>query len=142
MNDTIKLLRECNSGIKMGNGAIKNVLPHVKSYNLKKALTACSDEHTALAQKAQELLRQNGAQSKEAHPVAQVMSEMKIKGKLLVSPSESTVADLMTDGCDMGIKYLTKYLNKYENASDEARGIAEEIIAAEERLECHLRDYL
>lgn len=142
MNDTVMLLRECNAGIKMGNDAINRVLPHVKSYNLKKALNACLDEQATLGDKAHRLLTENGADTKNAHPIAQVMSDIKIKSKLLLAPDESTVADLMTDGCDMGIKSLTKQLNKYKNASDEARAVAEDVIAAEERLECQLRDYL
>ena len=142
MNETVKLLRECNAGIKMGNDAIDYVLPHVKSYNLKKALSTCRDEHTSLGERTAKLLEENGSDTKNAHPVAKLMSEIKIKGKLMMEPHESTVADLMTDGCDMGIKSLTKQLNKLKNASDEARGVAEEIIAAEERLECHVRDYL
>ena len=142
MNDTVMLLRECNAGIKMGNDAINQVLPHVKSYNLKKALNACLDEQAALGDKTHKLLIENGADTKNAHPVAKMMSDMKIKSKLLMDPAESTVADLMTDGCDMGIKSLTKQLNKYKDASDEARAVAEDVIAAEERLECQLRDYL
>ena len=142
MDDTVKLLQECNAGIKMGNDAINQVMAHVKSYNLKKALNACFDEHAALGDRAHRLLSECGADTKNVHPMAKVMSDMKIKGRLWVSPTESTVADLMTDGCDMGIKSITKQLNKYKNASDEARGIAEDLIAAEERLECHLRDYL
>lgn len=142
MNDTVKLLRECNAGIKMGNDAINHVMPHVKSYNLKKALNACLDEHRALGDKTHRLLIESGADTKNAHPMAKMMSDMKIKGKLLIDPTESAVADLMTDGCDMGIKSITKQLNKYKEASDEARGIAEDLISAEERLECHLRDYL
>ena len=142
MNDTVMLLRECNAGIKMGNDAIEKVLPHVKSYNLKKALNACQIEQNALGEKAHRLLSEAGADTKPAHPIARMMSDVKIKGRLMIEPGESTVADLMTDGCDMGIKSLTKQLNKYKNASDEARSVAEEIIAAEEKLECQLRDYL
>ncbi len=141
-NDTVKLLRECNSGIKMGDSAINHVLPYAKSYNLKKALNACRDEHATLGDKTHRLLIASGAETKDPHPMAKMMSDMKIRTKLMMSQSESTVADLMTDGCDMGIKSLTRYLNQYKKASDEARGIAEELISAEERLEYHLRDYL
>ena len=141
-NDTVKLLKECNSGIKMGDSAIGKVMPHVKSGNLKKALNACRDEHATLGDKTHRLLLENGAQTKDPHPLIRMMSDMKIQGKLMMDPSEKTVADLMTDGCDMGIKSLTKYLNQYKGASDEAKYITEELIAAEERLECHLREYL
>ena len=38
MNDTVRLLRECNAGLKMGENAIERVLPHVKSEELRTAL--------------------------------------------------------------------------------------------------------
>ena len=141
-NDTVKLLRECNSGIKMGTSAIKQVMPYAKSYGLRAALNACLDEHKTLGDKTHGLLLCHKSDTKDPHPTAHMMSDMKVKGKLLMSRSEHTVADLMTDGCDMGIKSLTKYLNTYTRASDDARAIAEELIAAEEKLECKLRDYL
>ena len=33
--DTIKLLRECDAGIKMGVSSIDDVLPHTKSKDLR-----------------------------------------------------------------------------------------------------------
>ncbi|MBR5242041.1 MAG: hypothetical protein IKV20_02770 [Clostridia bacterium] len=141
-NDTVKLLKECNTGIKMGTSAMNQILPYARSYGLKCALSACLDEHTALGEKTARLLSKEGIEAKDTRPIVKAMSTVKIKTKLMMSGSESTVADLMTDGCDMGIKSLTKNLNAYKRASDEARGIAEDLIAAEERLECKLRDYL
>ena len=141
-NDTVKLLKECNSGIKMGTSAMKRIIPYAKSYGLKNALSACLDEHAALGEKTTKLLNREGIDAKDSHPIVNVMSTVKIKTKLMISGSEHTVADLMTDGCDMGIKSLTKNLNIYKRASDEARGIAEDLVASEERLECKLRDYL
>jgi hypothetical protein len=37
-NDTVKLLHECNSGIKMGKSAIEKVLPHAKDDELRRSL--------------------------------------------------------------------------------------------------------
>lgn len=141
-NDTVKLLKECNTGIKMGTSAMNQILPYAKSYGLKCALSACLDEHTALGEKTARLLNKEGLEARDTRPLVKAMSTVKIKTKLMLSGTESTVADLMTDGCDMGIKSLTKNLNACKRASDEARGIAEDLIAAEERLECKLRDYL
>ena len=47
-NDTIKLLRECDAGVKMGIASIKDVLDYVKSEDLKTALSDCKDEHQKL----------------------------------------------------------------------------------------------
>jgi hypothetical protein len=69
------------------------------------------------------------------------MSEMKIAAKM-IAPTESTIADVMTDGCDMGIKSLSRYINKYKNADMDSREIANKLILIEDTLERGLRIYL
>ena len=140
--DTIKLLRECNAGIKMGQDAIKQVLPHVKSQDLKRSLEVCQNTHASLGDETHRLLLDHNAETKDAHPMARAMSNMKIGAVMMANESDNKIADLMTDGCDMGIKSLTKYLNKYKNASDDAKNIAKRIIASEEYLESKMRAFL
>lgn len=141
-NDTVRLLRECNAGIKMGEDAIKKVLPSVKSGELKNSLEVCKNTHAALGDQTHELLLRYKADTKDPHPVARMMSGMKIRTKMMMNASDRTIADVMTDGCDMGIKSLSKYLNEYKNADSEARNLAKRIIASEEYLETRIRDFL
>ena len=54
--DTIRLLRECDAGIKMGITSIDDVLPYVSSPDLKQNLSACKNSHTALKSEIQTLL--------------------------------------------------------------------------------------
>ena len=46
--DTIKLLRECDAGIKMGVSSIDEVLDYVSSKKLKEVLTDCRAKHIRL----------------------------------------------------------------------------------------------
>ena len=140
--DTVKLLRECNAGIKMGEDAIKQVLPKAENKELRRALEACKDAHAALADETHSMLIRFGANTKDPHPILRMMSGMKIKMRLSMRPTDTEIADLMTDGCDMGIKSLHKYLNEYKGAVKDARSIAGRIIASEEFLESGLRSYL
>ena len=55
-SDTIKLLRECDAGVKMGVSSIDEVLDQVKNREFKERLTACRDEHQALDRELQALL--------------------------------------------------------------------------------------
>lgn len=134
MNDTVKLLKECNAGIKMGVTSISRVMPHVKNKELKTSLNKCKDEHAELGNRTHRMLLAYKAETKEPHPVARAMSDMKIRGMLMMKNSEKTVADLMTDGCNMGVKSLYKYLNQYKNASEESKNIARSIISSEKAL--------
>lgn len=140
--DTINLLRECNAGIKMGEDAIKQVLPHAKNNEMKHILEVCKNTHAALGDETHALLLNHGADTKDAHPIARTMSSMKICAKMMAKESDKTIADLMTDGCDMGIKSLSRYLNKYKNAEESAKTIAKRLIASEEYLETKMRNYL
>ena len=140
--DTINLLRECNAGIKMGEDAIKNVLPHAKSDELKHTLNVCKNTHATLGDETHEMLLKYGADTKDLHPIARGMSNMKIFTSMLTNETDKKIADLMTDGCDMGIKSLSKQLNKYKNADDSAKNIAKRLIASEEYMETKLREFL
>ena len=67
---------------------------------------------------------------------------MKTTVKLVMNESDKTIADLMTDGCNMGVKSLEKYLNQYKAADDEAKNIAKELIGSEEKLLREIKRYL
>ena len=56
--------------------------------------------------------------------------------------SDSTIADLMTDGCNMGVKSLNKYLNQYEAADEVSKDIAKRLINLEEKLAVDIRQFL
>ena len=140
--DTIKLLRECDAGIKMGVSTIDEVLDYVKSEELKKYLNAAKDEHDRLDTKLQKLLEKYKDDGKEPNPIAKGMSWMKTNMKLVMNESDGTIADLITDGCNMGVKSLNKYLNEYAAADEESKDICKKLIKIEEDLEKQMRDFL
>ena len=142
MTDTINLLRECNAGIKMGESAIKQLLPHAKNEELRHTLEVCKNTHATLGDETHAMLLSHGADTKDPHPVIRSMSSMKICAKMMTNESDKSIANLMTDGCDMGIKSLSRYLNKYKNADDDAKNIAKRLISSEEYLENKLRAFL
>ena len=141
-NDTVKLLRECDAGIKMGILSIDEALPSVTNEQLKQALAASKQEHENLKNEVTSLLNTLNADGKEPNPVAKTMSWMKTNIKLTVDHADQAVADLITDGCNMGVKTLHRYLNQYANAEENAKDIARRLIAAEEKLAVDLRCFL
>ena len=140
--DTVKLLRECDAGVKMGISSIEDVIGHVKSSALKKYLDDCKDEHEQLEDEIKSLLDKYSDDGKNPNPIAKGMSWMKTGVKLAVDESDATIADLMTDGCNMGVKSLNKYLNEYEAASEKTKDICKRLINLEEKLAVDIRDYL
>lgn len=140
--DTIKLMRECDAGIKMGVKSIDDVLDHVKSPDLKQLLNACKDEHCKLDKELGQLLDQYGDDGKDAGFIAEAMAKMKTEMKLQMEKSDRTIADLMTDGCNMGVKSLSKYLNQYAAADEKSKDITKRLINLEAQLAIDIRKFL
>ena len=140
--DTVKLLRECDAGVKMGVSSIDEVLEYVKSEKLKKYLTDCKEEHEKLNREIQEQLERYKDDGKEPNPIAKGMSWMKTNIKLSLHESDHTIADLITDGCNMGVKTLNRYLNEYKAADEFSKDIAKRLINLEEQLAIDIRAYL
>ena len=140
--DTVKLLRECDAGAKMGVASIDEVLQYVSSERLKKALSDCKDEHDALNREIQEQLEKYRDDGKDPNPIAKGMSWMKTNVKLAMNDSDHTIADLITDGCNMGVKSLNRYLNQYKAADEVSKDIAKRLINLEEQLAIDIRAFL
>ena len=141
-NDTVRLLRECDAGVKMGVASIEDVLKYVKSDDLRGRLNACKSEHEMLGREIDIYLAECGDDGKSPNPIAKGMSWIKTTVKLGMHEDDKTVADLMIDGCDMGVKSLSRYLNQYVAADERAKDIARRLIATEESLGRDIRGYL
>lgn len=142
MEDTVNLLKECDAGTKTAVNSIKEVLDNVKSEQLLTKLTECLHEHEEIGNEIDELLKENNSQGKEPNPMARAMSWIKINFKMLEKGDDKTIANLMTDGCNMGIKQLSSYLNEHTNADEKAKRLAKRLIKSEERLIEDLKAYL
>ena len=140
--DTVRLLRECDAGVKMGVASIDQVIDYVKSDTMRHDLASCKAEHTKLGNEIHSLLNKYQDDGKEPNPMAKGMSWLKTNMKLKMERKDSTIADLMTDGCNMGVKSLNKYLNEYKAASEVSKDITKRLINLEERLAIDMRDYL
>lgn len=141
-DDSVKLLRECNAGIKMGVSSLEDVLKHVQSDGLRELLEKSKATHTKLGNTTHEYLNKYHDEGKEPAMMAKVMSKMKTSMKLDDEGPDSEIANLITDGCNMGVKSLYKYLNKYPKAENKIRDLARDVADAEETLVKELRDYL
>ena len=140
--DTIRLLRECDAGVKMGVASIDDVIDRIANSKMADILIECKKEHEKLNDEIKKLLDKYHDDGKDPNPIAKGMSWMKTNVKMAVEDSDNTIADLMTDGCNMGVKSLNKYLNKYEAADEVSKDITKRLINLEEKLAIDLRVFL
>ena len=141
-DDTIKLLKECDAGSKMAVTSIDDVLEDVQDEKLKKLLIESKEHHTKIGNEIHEQLNKNCVEGQEPNAMARGMSWMKTNLKLGFDESDKTVADLLTDGCNMGVKSLHRYLNQYSAADENSKSVAKRLAESEERLAIDMRAFL
>lgn len=140
--DTLHLLSECAAGTDMAIRSLEDVLKNAPDGPLQQTLRKSKRQHEQLAAQTQSLLYAQGKAAKPANAAARAMSWMKAEAMLAMKPGDATTAELISDGCSMGIKSLARYCNQYPAASEQARGIARELIELEDRLVKTMRPYL
>ncbi|MGN1092597.1 MAG: hypothetical protein ACI4RS_02980 [Monoglobaceae bacterium] len=141
-SDTIDLLQQCNLGIKMGVTTIDDVLDKVDNDTFRSLLCSSKEEHQRLGSETHEMLNNYQDEAREPSPMAKTMSWMKSNIMISMKDSDNTIADLVTDGCNMGVKTLNKYLNQYTAAEERAKDVAKKLINMEEKLAVDIRQYL
>lgn len=141
--DTIKLLKECDAGSKMAVTSLDDVLEKVENENLKKLLVETKGHHEKLGNEIHSLLVKYGSEEKEPNAMAKGMSKMKTNFMMnMKEDCDETAADLITDGCNMGIKSLYKYMNQYPAANEKTKDLCKRLISIEDQLRKELRAYL
>ena len=140
--DTIKLLRECDAGIKMGTESIEDVLDHVKDRDMRRILSNSKRSHEKLQLEINEALNRFRDEGKAPNPIAKTMSRIKTELKIGLDDSDATIAELMCDGCNMGVQSLSRYLNQYAAADEMSKDVCKRLIKLEETLAVDMRKYL
>lgn len=141
-NDTINLLKECDAGSKMAVASIDDMLDKVRSPKLKELMRESREHHEKLGNDLHSMLNEFGSDKKDPNAMAKGMSKLKTGMKLSMDECDATIADLMTDGCNMGIKSLYKYMNQYPAADHKAKELCMRLIGIEQELRKDMRNYL
>ena len=68
-NDTVRLLRECDAGIRMGVDYINEVIDKVQGDSLRDLLIRCREEHESLGDEVRGLLKDYHDRGKKPNPV-------------------------------------------------------------------------
>ena len=141
-SDTVELLKECDQGVKMAVKNLDEITKDLKDKQLESIIADSRKKHIILKQEIEKTLTEMGEELSEPNIIAESMGYIKTNVKFAIEKTDKTAADLITDGCNMGIKTLTRYLNQYENADEKAKCTARAVIATEESLLDSVRPYL
>ena len=141
-NDTVYLLKECDAGTKMAISSIEEVIDYVADFKLRDILNKSIEKHEEISTELESLLAKYDSSEKEPSAIAKGMSWLKTNFKMSMNESDSTVADLITEGCNVGIKTLNKYMNQYKDADTASKSLCKNLISIEEDLCKDMRHYL
>ncbi len=133
MNEnSINLLKECNSGCKNATDSMEQIIPYIKDNCLKKLVEDYDKKHIELGDECHNMLNAAGEDEKDPSKVTKAMAWFGTEIKLAVDDSNSRIAEMLVDGCNMGIKSLSKYYNKYKQAETKVRDMVFELINIEQ----------
>lgn len=137
-----ELLKECDSGVKMAIKSLDDIAEYVSDERLSGIIADSRKKHQELKCEVEEKLKNIGEDEKEPGVAARGMAYVKTNVEMSLKNSEKAAADLITDGCNMGIKTLVKCINKTQDAEDDVKFIAGKLINVEEELLAAVRPFL
>ena len=140
--DTINLLNECNAGCKSGTNSMEQVQYYIENEKLKSIIDEYNDKHIKIGDECHQMLNLYHEEEKDPQVSAKAFSWISTKMKLVMNNDTHEIADIMIDGCNMGIKSVSEYINKYKTASKESVDLAKKLVKVEQEFMNELLGYL
>lgn len=141
-NDTVNLLKECNAGCKSATNSMEQVLGYVKNEKLKALIDRYNDSHIKLGDECHNMLNELCEQEKDPQKIPAMMAKVGTDMKLMMENTTHKVADLLIDGCNMGIKSLCGYINRYSTADEKSIKLARRLVKIEQDFMNDLLEFL
>lgn len=132
--DTISLLQECSSGCKMAMDSIRQIKDKVNDKQIREIMDKYFSGHSQLEAECRQILNDVGAQDKEPGVIATTMANIQTNIKMMMEDDAKKAAEILTDGCNMGIKSLSSYINEFKNADSKSVAIAEKLRRLEDNM--------
>ena len=138
---TQELYQEIYKGCKMGGESIVNLLPKVNDEGLRSELTAQLERYEEFASKAREQLFDMDKTPKEENLLTKLSSKMGVMMNTMIDATSSHIAQMIIEGCSMGITELIKAIHAHDE-KDDAEKLAREVVSFEESCTENMKKYL
>lgn len=139
---TIMLLKECNSGCKMAVNSMERLKEYVRNAVLYEMLEAYKKQHRELEEESARLLGEAGEEEKRPDLMASAFSWLTTEVKLMVQDDSSQIAKILMNGCNMGIQSVSECMNKCPKASHASMSVAKKLVKCEEKLMEDVKKFL
>lgn len=142
MNDTARLLKESCRGCKYATESITIASDYAKDRKIKNLLDSYNSTHQHIKQKMQKEIHEAGLKEASHPSMPALMTKLHMNVSLSINPSSEKIADLMINGCSMGMKSISRLKNKHPHASAEAKALADELIRTEQDMIADMLPFL
>ena len=132
--DTVSLLQKCSSGCKMEMESITQLKDKVSDKQLRQIMDKYYAGHSQLEAECRQILNDVGKPDKEPGMIVTAIANFQSRIKMVMDDDAKKAAEIMTDGCNMGIKSLSGYINEYKNADAKSMAIAEKLRRLEDNM--------
>lgn len=126
----------------MATNSLEQLHEYAKDPSLCTLLEKYDKEHIQIGDKIHALLNKDGKNEKDPGHMAKAMSYLTTEMKMMIEKDAHKIADILIDGCNMGIKSLHEYMNKYKDADIKSIALAKELISCEKEMSEQLYAYL
>lgn len=121
---------------------MEQVLGYVENEKLKNVINDYNQQHIKIGDECHNLLNKYGSNEKDPQPMAKAMSFISTEVKMMTENKTKKAAEIMMDGCNMGIKSVSSYINQYSHADNESVNMANRIVKLEQSFIEDLREFL
>ena len=121
---------------------MEQVLGFVKNEKLRQLIERYNDSHIKIGDECHDMLNEMNENEKDPQKAASMMAKIGTEMKLMMDDSTKKVAELLIDGCNMGIKSLCKYINQYTTADEKCLRLTKRLVKLEQDFTNDLLAYL
>lgn len=143
MDQTQKLLQTIVENARMGADACDQLMSKTDDMSLRQELMNERQQYENACRDAEAQLMQLGTHPHPKGPMARAGMWMGMEMNTMMDKSASHIADMLIQGCTMGVVEMTKARNSLPDADAQAQGIASALVTAQqesiERLKTFLR---
>lgn len=140
--DTVDLLQQVSKGLHMAMFSFDDLIGDVRNPALRKVLEESRDDHKRLLNENSNILKGYHRSDRDISAMAKFMAHMSADMKLDMEDSDRVIANIITKGCDTGIRNLRKYVNEYAASDPAAVDTARKLVTAEEEPKDNIAIYL
>ena len=138
----VKALNDTYKNAHIALQSISDLIPTIKSEELKKELQEQYDGYEKIIGKISSFMAENKLEPKDINPLKKAMLWGSIKMKTLFDDSQNQAAEMMINGTVMGINELTAMKNEKSNLDQGVCELLCELLTTEETYRKRLMKFL